>query len=110
MSVRRAFTLVEIMIVVLIMGVLLSIAIPQWVNARTTSRTNACVSNLHKIEDAKDQFAMANGLGNGAVVLQTDLAPLFLRSSFPSCPAGGAYAINPIGTNVTCTVANHVLP
>ena len=35
---RRGFSLVEIMIVVLIMGVLLNIALPNFVNARETSR------------------------------------------------------------------------
>ena len=37
----RAFTLVEIMIVVLIIGILLSIAIPNFISARESSRAKA---------------------------------------------------------------------
>ena len=48
------------MIVVLIIGILLAIAIPNFVNARDTSRTKACISNLKQIDGAKQQWAMAN--------------------------------------------------
>ena len=44
----RAFTLVEIMITILIIGILLGIAIPNYVNAREQSRKKACVENLRR--------------------------------------------------------------
>jgi len=105
---ERGFTLIEIMIVVLIIGVLLAIAVPSFVNARTTSRANACIANLKQVDSAKEQFAMDNKLAAGAAVAWTDLVTTYIKTQ-PTCPSGGTYTINTIGTNPTCTIAGHTL-
>src|SRR5437773_10815888 len=45
---NAAFTLVEIMIVVAIIGMLAAIAIPNFVKARNTSQANACINNMRQ--------------------------------------------------------------
>ena len=55
---HSAFTLVEIMIVVLIIGILLGIAVPNFIRARETSRSKACIANLKQVDTAKEQYAM----------------------------------------------------
>ena len=59
---KTGFTLVEIMIVVLIIGILLAIAIPNFVAARESARAKSCVGNLKQIDSAKQQSAMDNKL------------------------------------------------
>ncbi len=98
------------MIVVLIIGILIAIAVPQWANARDRARINSCISNLKHINQAKDIMAMDQKLQDGAPVLESDLAPLFLKGNFPQCPTNGVYTVNPIGTSATCSIANHVIP
>src|SRR6201996_388579 len=57
---KLGFTLVEIMIVVAIIGLLASVAIPNFVRARSTSQQNACINNLRQIDGAKQNWALEN--------------------------------------------------
>lgn len=90
---QNAFTLVEIMIVVLIIGILLAVAVPNFMKARQSSRRNTIVGNLSKIEDAKEQCAMVENLSPGDVC--SDVGQFF-NSWPPSFPIAGTLAINPL--------------
>jgi len=108
----KAFTLVEIMIVVAIIGLLAAIAIPNFVNARTRAQTNACIANLKQIEGAMAQYALDNNLGATDTVTMANLVPTYIRST-PTCPGGGTYdVVAGITANArpTCTVSGHTLP
>ncbi len=97
----RGFTLVEIMIVVLIIGILLAIAVPNFIHARTSSRVQSCIANLKQIDTAKQQFAMEQGLVDGGAVNDaTDLVPKYMQA-WPSGPITGVYAANAVGTDPT---------
>jgi len=103
----RGFTLVEIMIVVLIIGILLSVAVPNFIHARETSRANVCVGNLKEIESAKEQWAMENKKGATDTPQQSDLdgggnGNGYIKV-FPSCPESGTYTINDIADAPTCS-------
>jgi prepilin-type N-terminal cleavage/methylation domain-containing protein len=104
----KGFTLVEIMIVVLIIGILLAIAVPNFVKARETSRSRTCIGNLKQTDSAKEQYAMENRLASGAAVTWANLAPDYLKRQ-PTCPSSGTYTIGNIGTDPTCTVSGHTL-
>ena len=97
---KAGFTLVEIMIVVLIIGILLAIAIPNFVAARESSRAKACIGNLKQIDSATQQYCMDKKYSAGTyvqptinTVAATGLvgANAYIRST-PVCPSGGHYA------------------
>jgi prepilin-type N-terminal cleavage/methylation domain-containing protein len=100
---ERGFTLVEIMIVVLIIGILVSLALPSWMNARARAQTRICVANLRQIHQAKEMYALATRAQTGDAVSMSDLMPQYLDHE-PLCPAGGGapYTVNAIGTPPEC--------
>lgn len=111
---EKGFTLIEIMIVVLIIGILLAIAVPNFIKARETSRTKACVSNLKQIDAAKEQWAMDNKAAAGATIAG-GLADLVGSTNYikatPECPSGGSYAtIGTVGENPICSLAASTAP
>ena len=113
---RHGFTLVEIMIVVLIIGILLAIAVPNFIKARESSRSKSCIANLKQIDSATEQWAMDNKKTNGDTVAMSALAAggtTGYMKSAPACPSGGAYSDpETVGSKPTCTKSadGHVLP
>lgn len=99
----KGFTLVEIMIVVLIIGILLAIAVPNFVRARETSRARTCVANLKQIDSGKEQYAMEARLASGAAVTNANLVPDYLKKT-AVCPSGGVYTIAVVGTDPSCSL------
>ncbi len=110
---QPGFTLIEIMIVVAIIGMLAAIAIPNFVRARKTSVTNACINNLREIDDAKQQWALEAGKSSGDTPLPADIQPYMGRGNqgslarvycpliMPGTPMAG-YTVNAVGTPPVC--------
>jgi prepilin-type N-terminal cleavage/methylation domain-containing protein len=106
---EKAFTLIEVMIVVIIIGILLAIAVPNFVYTRETTRKKACMENLWKLQFAKEYYMMDSNLpGNSPASTFTD-AVLYGSSGSsgylqtkPSCPGGGNYSINDGDVLPTC--------
>src|SRR5581483_4466482 len=68
----RAFTLVEIMIVVAIIALLAAIAVPGFLRARKRSQATRILNDLRLIDAAVDQYAIETNKSSGAAVGTSD--------------------------------------
>jgi len=66
----KGFTLVEIMIVVVIIGLLAAMAIPAFQKVRTSSQDKAVLNNARQLSAGADQYYLENGV---STVVLTDL-------------------------------------
>ena len=109
-SLKSAFTLVEIMIVVAIIGLLAAIAIPNFVAAREKAQRTTCALNLKAIEGGKETWALETRRGSTDTPTDADLfgSTCYLKTK-PACPASGTYTINQVDTKATCSVPTHTL-
>ena len=70
----KGFTLVEIMIVVVIIGLLAAMAIPAFQKVRTSSQDKAVTNNLRQLAAAADQYFLEQGANsvNSSVLVGSD--------------------------------------
>jgi prepilin-type N-terminal cleavage/methylation domain-containing protein len=107
-SIRRGFTILEILIVVAVIGILVALAIPNFLKSRTHARKQMCIENLSQIETAKQVWGVEAGRVDGDVPTEADLiGPDRYIKKTPVCAGGGTYSFNAIGATATCTIEGH---
>lgn len=94
------------MIVVAIIGIIVSIAVPAFLRSRENSRGRACQENLCKLEGAKMQLAAEKKLVTGTAIdnnlLWNTEGTGYLKVE-PKCPADKSdYVIGNVDVTPTC--------
>ena len=83
---QGGFTLIELLIVVLIIGVLAGIAVPQVAGRSDEAKATACKANMKQIETALESYYLDNQKYPSTGHLD-DLTDRYLKG-IPRCPAG----------------------
>lgn len=101
------------MFVVAVIGLLVAIAIPSLVKARTLSQSRTCMANLRQVDSAVTTWAVEHNKGLGDTIDTTAfIGPTNYLRQLPTCPAGGDYTFSTVGAapQITCSLSGHGLP
>ncbi len=91
------------MIVVGVLGIMMMIAIPNFLNARARAQVRICITNLRNIDVAKQQWGFENRKLASARPNWRQLLPYFKNlNRNETCPAGGRYNIRRLDQDPRC--------
>lgn len=118
---EHGFTMVELMVVVLILGVMVLIVVPVYITATANAARRVCFQNQNTLERATELYLAINSTNSradlqGTVDSDHPIVVNQIVGTPPRCPAGdkpsnpknptiaeGAYAFDAGGSIVGCT-------
>jgi general secretion pathway protein G len=95
---RAAFSLLELLAVVTILGIIAVIVIPRITASSSTAKTNACLQNKSEINAAVERYYF----DNGALPANTAALSTYFPDGVPTCPvSSAAYSLDAVTKRVT---------
>ena len=88
---QEGFTLIELMIVILIIGILVGIAVPVFLAARGNAQEKTCKANMKTVQTQSNVYASSN---DGYYPADLDSLDGYLENTNVTCPGGGTITWN----------------
>ncbi|MEB3238054.1 MAG: type II secretion system protein [Candidatus Sericytochromatia bacterium] len=96
----RGFTLIELLVVVVIIGILASVAVPNFMGAQDKAKNAGVQANAHSVQMALEQYGVDNA---GVYPVKADFYGNVIQKT--EYMAGGAYPKTPWGQAQTANIA-----
>lgn len=101
---RTGFSLVELVVVVLIIGILTAVAAPRMFDTSNKAKDAATKSSLMIIRDSIELYRAENGVYPPAATLPTALRP-YIKGTFPTVQVTGTNLNNSVATSTADPIA-----
>jgi len=106
MTGHKGFTLIELMIVIVVLGILAAIALPNFFSLRENTIRVSCFSNQHYVVEAASLYIIETGLANGTINVTDLQSGQYINPPPGECPASGPkdhddYSIDIVSERVT---------